>query len=270
LQGLADANDGVQRLQFGQQQQHRQVIAEWLSPSNFPQQKTDYLERRQEGTGLWLIKSDQFKQWTKGSQETLVCPGIPGSGKTILASIVIDHLERNLQNETVGVAYIYCSYKSQQTLANLLGSILKQLAQNQTAPNKGLEKLYQDHRKKGTSPAFTELKEQFLPLMEPYSRVFVIVDALDECANKDERTRLISTLHDLQKQRSLNLMVTCRDIPDVTAVAKANIRLDICADNADINLYLSERMHRLAKCVKKSKNLQEEIKQEIIGAVNGM
>lgn len=197
MQGLADANDGVQKLQLEQQQQHHQVIAEWLSPFNFPQQKTDYLDRRQEGTGLWLIKLDQFKQWTKGSRETLICPGIPGSGKTMLASIVIDHLERELQNETVGVAYIYCSYKSQQTLANLLGSILKQLVQNQTILNKDLENLYQKHRDKGTSLSFAELREQLLPLMEPYSRVFVIVDALDECADKDERTCLISTLHDL-------------------------------------------------------------------------
>ena len=217
-----------------------------------------------------MIKSDQFKQWTEGSQETLICPGIPGSGKTMLASIVIDHLERNLQNETVGVAYIYCSYKSQQTLANLLGSVLKQLVQSQTTFNNDLENLYQDHKAKGTSLTSTELKKQFLPLMEPYSRVFVVVDALDECADEDERTSLISTLHDLQRQRSLNLMVTCRDIPDVIAVAKANIRLDICADNRDIDLYLSGHMHRLAKCAKKNENLQEEIKQEIIGAVNGM
>lgn len=65
-------------------------------------------------------------------------------------------------------------------------------------------------------------------------------------------------------------MVTCCDIPGVIVVVKANIRQDIRADDGDIDLYLSGQMRRLASCVGKNRTLQEEIKQKVIDAADGM
>ena len=45
-----------------------------------------------------------------GEQNQLLCSGIPGAGKTVLASIVINNLLTQFDND-VAVTWVYCSYK---------------------------------------------------------------------------------------------------------------------------------------------------------------
>lgn len=56
--------------------QLRREIIEWLSPLNFLKTQIDVLNRRQTGTGQWLLESAEFKDWFSGSGTTLWCPGI--------------------------------------------------------------------------------------------------------------------------------------------------------------------------------------------------
>jgi hypothetical protein len=67
-------------------------FAHWLTPTNFFAQQSDIISKRQDGTGLWLLNSKEYKMWIDGRVPTLFCPGIPGAGKTIMSSIVVDHL----------------------------------------------------------------------------------------------------------------------------------------------------------------------------------
>jgi hypothetical protein len=45
--------------------------------------------------------------------ETLFCPGIPGGGKTILTSVVIDNLQRKFRKrkDVASIAYLYCNFR---------------------------------------------------------------------------------------------------------------------------------------------------------------
>jgi hypothetical protein len=66
----------------------------------------------------------------------LFCPGIPGAGKTILTSIVVDNLCNRFHNDaTVGIAYVYCNFrrKDEQKIDALLASLLKQPAKSQVS-----------------------------------------------------------------------------------------------------------------------------------------
>jgi hypothetical protein len=48
--------------QENQEQQHeRQTILQWLTPIDFVSQQHDFITRRQEGTGQWLLDSAEFK-----------------------------------------------------------------------------------------------------------------------------------------------------------------------------------------------------------------
>lgn len=73
-------SEGVQNLRLNQNQQEREAALEWLSPLNFAPQQSDLSSRRQEGTGLWLLESQEFKDWKSKARETLVCEGMPGAG----------------------------------------------------------------------------------------------------------------------------------------------------------------------------------------------
>lgn len=86
-----------------QEQKIREILS-WLSPLNFGTNQQDFLSRRQEGTGEWLLNDNVFKAWLDGANKILWCPGIrmfplsisfsilsdayftvAGAGKTILA-----------------------------------------------------------------------------------------------------------------------------------------------------------------------------------------
>ncbi|KAL2014011.1 hypothetical protein VTN00DRAFT_1536 [Thermoascus crustaceus] len=121
----------VYHLNQYQDDRERQAIADWLTPVNYARHHNGLISRRQKGTGQWLLKSEAFQKWLNDqSKRTLFCPGIPGAGKTILTSIVVDYLWKTFQDDaTVGIAYLYCNFRQrhEQTLEDLLASVLKQL-----------------------------------------------------------------------------------------------------------------------------------------------
>jgi hypothetical protein len=47
-----------------------------LSPLRFEAKQKDILSRHQEGTGKWMLDSNEFNDWFSGSGMTLWCPGI--------------------------------------------------------------------------------------------------------------------------------------------------------------------------------------------------
>ena len=73
-------SEDVQNLRLNQNQQEREAVLEWLSPLNFAPQQSDLSSRRQEGTGLWLLGSQEFQEWKGKDGMTLVCQGMPGAG----------------------------------------------------------------------------------------------------------------------------------------------------------------------------------------------
>ena len=52
------------------------VIANWLSSLDFRERQSDILEKRTEGTGEWLSKSQPFRDWLAGKSRILWCSGI--------------------------------------------------------------------------------------------------------------------------------------------------------------------------------------------------
>jgi hypothetical protein len=108
---MTDVQEGVNKLLRVQHDQEHQTILKWLIPVDYASQQRDYIKRRQLGTGQWLLDSEEFQTWLKTEKQTLFCPGIPGAGKTIITSIVIDDLFAKFQNDvSVGIAYIFCNY----------------------------------------------------------------------------------------------------------------------------------------------------------------
>ena len=87
--------------------QQEQKILEWLSETDFFMQKNDMMNKIQKGTGKWLLESRAFQNWLTGqSSRMLWCHGIPGAGKTYLASSIIDHLEQSFSGQEMGISYL--------------------------------------------------------------------------------------------------------------------------------------------------------------------
>lgn len=270
--------DGVDRLHERQDNRERreelQTILDWLTPMDYAPQQSDFIGRRQAGTGQWLLDSAEFQAWLKTDKQTLCCPGIPGAGKTIITAIVVNDLCARFQNDaSIGIAYLYCTFRRQheQKPEDLLASLLKQLLQEQsTVPDK-VKVLYDRHKNERTRPLLDEISKALHSVVSNYSRVFLCIDALDESQTTDGcRTRFLSEIFNLQDKTGTSLFATSRFIPEIMQSFEGSMSLEIRASNDDVRRYLDGHMSQLPAFVGRSPDLQEEIKAEIIKAVDGM
>jgi hypothetical protein len=109
---------------------------------------------------------------------------------------------------TIGIAYIYCHFRRQdeQKVDDLLASLLKQLAQGKTFLPGSLKDLYSEHKKKRTRPSADEISRTIQSVAVTYSRVFIIIDALDECQVSDGcRTKFLTEIFKVHASSGANL-----------------------------------------------------------------
>ena len=190
-----------------------------------------------------------------------------------MTSIVVsDICERIHDNTTIRVAYLYCNIRMQreQKVDDLLANLLKQLAQGQRSLPSSVEDLYKQHKKKETLQSLHQTSIALRSVIRMYKRVFIIVDALDECQTSN-RTGFLSELFSIQKEvQKVNILVTSRFIPEIVDQFKNSPRLEIRADSRDVARYLEGHIQQLPSFVRQNRQLQQEIKKGIVETVDGM
>ncbi|GAW27290.1 hypothetical protein SAMD00023353_10100200 [Rosellinia necatrix] len=255
-----------------EERREQQEILNWLTPIDYSTQQSDFISRRQQGTGQWLLSSPEYQHWVATKKETLFCPGIPGAGKTIMASIIVDDLlNRYSTDNSVGIGYIFFNFgrHDEQSIHHLMASLVKQLAQ--TRPLSRIQNPYQGLKEKNIQPSSDQVRHTLHSLISEYSRAFIVIDALDECqVQNDCRNKFISEILDLSSKSELNLLVTSRSIPEITIRFDGVTIKEISASNDDIIRYLDGNMSCLPDFVSRNSALRNEIKDSIIQCVNGM
>jgi hypothetical protein len=248
-------------------------ILNWLSMTDYGTQLSDLLDRREEGTSEWLPDTPEFQQWIGGDRQTLFCQGMPGAGKTMMTSIAIDHLYSKYEDDhNIGIAYLYCNYRQQQDqkVQKILANLLKQLIQRQRFMSEEMKTLYERYKDKQSGPLLKEITRVLYSIIKDYKKVFILVDALDECQAPDgSHWTIFSELFSLQNKAGANLFVTSRVIPDIRNVFKDSLFLEIRARDEDIQKYVDNRS-MCSRVISRCPDLQEKIREEILKAVNGM
>ncbi|RYP69569.1 hypothetical protein DL770_008217 [Monosporascus sp. CRB-9-2] len=233
-------------------------VLNWLTPINYGPQQTDYLRRRQPGTGQWLFNCEQYQKWLKETNETLF----------------LDDLDRRFYAETtVGIAYIYCNFnrKDEQKPEDLISSLLKQLLQRQLSLPSTLRDLYNRHSPKETRPTLDEVSKILQSVAAIFSRTFIMVDALDECQTSDDcRRQFLSEVFNLRTKAKANVFATSRSIPEVMEEFKDSLTIEVRANEGDIRKYLNDRMPQLSRFVIERSDLQDEISSRIAKAADGI
>ncbi|KAK6523104.1 hypothetical protein TWF694_006002 [Orbilia ellipsospora] len=243
-----------------------------IAPSRIESEKkiTDVLA----GTGQWLLDSPEFNAWVEGETKTLFCPGIPGAGKTILAAILIESLHSRFHDDPkIGIAYLYCNFRRQdeQKAEDLVASLLKQLAQRLSPFPECVKSLYDYHRKRSTLPHLDEVSGILQSVACLFSRVFLVIDALDECREAGScRANFLAEIFSLQAKSRTGLLVTSRFVPEVVKIFTGSTTLEVRASKEDVQRYVSGHLGQLRPFVAKNRQLQEEIKTSVSEAVDGM
>jgi Cdc6-like AAA superfamily ATPase len=259
-----------------QHDQEQQAILNWLTSADYFSQQNDLLGRRQEGTGEWLLGSDEFREWKSNKKHILFCPGIPGAGKTMITSIVVDHLCKEFGNNTdIGIAFLYCNFRQQREQQHIgfFLSLLKQFAQRTPAIPECVMRLYSDHGKTQTRPSFGEISTALHSVIASYSRSFIVIDALDEYSATDGAvSQFLEELFNLQAKTGSSFFATSRHIFNILEEFKRrqSVVLEIYASNEDMRRYLDGHIHRVSSFVRETLEIEEKIKAAIIKAAGGM
>jgi hypothetical protein len=207
----------------------------------------------------------------------LFCPGFPGAGKTVITSIVVHYLQNGFQNDSnqdncnqnngiqkdkISIAFVYCNFQRQdeQKTEDILASLLKQFVQGQPSMPESVKLLYDEHNKKKSSPSISDLSKALQSVLSDYSRVFIVIDALDEC---QDPMPLLSEISKLQADTGVNLFTTSRPIEKIKKEFKDSVVLEIRATDGDVGKYLDGHMSKLPVLDEGNEDLSEEIKTEI-------
>lgn len=249
-------------------------VLDWITTVDYSTQQSDFVRRRQAGTGQWLLDSTEYHQWTETAKQTLFCPGIPGAGKTILTSIVIDDLHARFRDdECVSIAFLYCNFRrqSEQKVEDLLSSLLRQLSRDQASLPECIKSLYNKHKGK-TRPSLDELSRALQIVANLFTRIFIVVDALDECQLSDgSRSKFLTEMFALQNTSGASIFATSRFIHNITDKFKTSVSLEIRAHPADIRRYLENNTdQQMPSFVARSSDLRKEIITKITQAVDRM
>lgn len=276
----SDIRDDVVRLHQRQDNRERydqhQAILNWLTPIDYAPQHNDFFGRRKEGTGEWLLHSKEFERWIDEEKQTLFCPGIPGAGKTIIASIVVEYLWTKYQTERgIGIAYLYFNFQRQdeQKLVDVLSSLLKQLVQKQNSMPETTQDLYKHHKDRRTRPSVDEIIKELRSVIRTYSVVFIVIDALDESQFSEKgHGRFLQSLFDLQSQGGdVNIFATSRFVAEIESQFQGCLRKEILAHREDILAYLDGRIPQLLRShISKYPDLQDLVRREVVEATHGM
>lgn len=257
-----------------QRDQEYQAILNWLTPVNYATQQNDFMTQKQEGTNEWLLKSSEFQNWLAHTNQTLFCPGIPGAGKTIITATVIHHLHAKFRDDSsVGIAYLYCTFKQRQQQApvHLMTNVLKQLAMGQPTVPQALKDLYYRHKDSQAHPELGEIRSTLHDVAATYSRTFIIIDALDECQIVQNGLDVfIREILNFQAVVKANIFATSRFIQHIESKFQKATRLEIRANETDVELYLQGKLQDCQSLSSQNVSLRERIKHAIAKAVDGM
>ncbi|KAM0262478.1 hypothetical protein ACHAQJ_001732 [Trichoderma viride] len=249
-------------------------ILDWITPSEYGPQQSDYIKRRQPETCQWFLDSAEYQTWLIEINQTLFCPGIPGAGKTILTAVVIDDLTIKFsKGQDIGFAYIYCNFRRQgeQKFENLVATLLKQLSRRRPSLPVCVKELYDNYKETKTRPSDAEITKALQSVAAMFSKIFIIVDALDECeVYNHSRSRFLSCIFGLRDVVVTNLFATSRYIPDIEKEFQGSPKREISAREADIRQYIDSHMIYLPDFLSKRADIKEIVRNKISKAAQGM
>jgi hypothetical protein len=270
----------VQDLAYTQQQVE---INRWLSP---PDPSTNYnkaLQLRHYGTGAWFLQSNAFEKWQKQRNSFLWLHGIPGCGKTILSSTIINHIDKSYPNQLLLYFYFDFNDSDKQTLDNLVRALISQLYFKRKDFEGHLNLLFSSCENGRRQPSCDTLCKVLLQMIDHAKEVWIVLDALDECSTRKglPTEGLLSWINSLLhlEQRNVHLLVTSRPEHDIKSVLSelahkkgdiVPIQSDLINDDIRSYVHTEVREGERLKRWRLKPNILVEIETQLMEKANGM
>ncbi|KAK4205422.1 hypothetical protein QBC40DRAFT_260708 [Triangularia verruculosa] len=170
--------------------QQRSRVCTWLAHEDMMADQEHYVDLRKEypGTGTWILNRHPVKAWLDigtGTDPMVWLTGIPGAGKSTLASVII---EAAMKNPDANVVFFYCK-DGNQLRNNFLAMAKNLLYQLCIKDDRLAEYIDAEMSKEGQAVLQRpELAKKLVTIaMKSQEKLFVIIDGLDECLKPDKK-----------------------------------------------------------------------------------
>jgi hypothetical protein len=228
---------------------HINAIRTWLAPPDSSANLAKAQATRYGGTGLWFLDNDIFQKWELGKCQHLWLHGIPGSGKTVLTSSIIDYLykrqEINSPKKILLTFFFDFTDSSKSSLDHLLRSLIMQLYLQSSKARPTLDSLFYQSKTGQRQTEISSPMETFLTMSRKTDKpIQIVIDALDECTVRQGLLRWIKGIITSHSDHGIQLVVSSRMEADIefafstTCLRDNRIPIEQSIVNTDIKAFI--------------------------------
>ncbi|KAL2811724.1 hypothetical protein BJX63DRAFT_422252 [Aspergillus granulosus] len=189
-----------------------------------------------------------------------------------MAASVIAKLQHMLCHGEGGLAYVYCTYNERHTARDLPASILRQLTSQLPSIPQKVNELYTAHKVHRSSLQIRDLQGALIKVVSNFPKVFIAIDAVDECQDDKNRAELLEIIQGLKLH--VNILVTSRHSGTIGDAFAEDAWLEIEASGKDIKTYVRSEIHKrdfvLSGELAGDLTLQSRITRAIASKAQGM
>ncbi|KAG2011201.1 ankyrin repeat domain-containing protein 50 [Coprinopsis cinerea AmutBmut pab1-1] len=165
------------------QQLLAKTLSDWLfHGTNFRAIHIENLEKWTRGTLAWFLESDWYQAWKDGPDRIIWGTGMPGAGKTVLASRTIHDIEeyKAASDAKICIVYAYFRHADSLTTKETLEGFIQQFLECDPSLSSIVEPLYSHHHHYKTRPTLDELLDVLKQLESHFDIVFYVLDGVDD------------------------------------------------------------------------------------------
>jgi hypothetical protein len=217
-----------------------------------------------------MTRSPDWNPWIQGLRRFVWIHGIPGAGKTVLTSFLIEEAKRACQKDRQAVIFYYCHFvRNQDEAKPLLQWLIGQLCrQSRTVPQE-IASLFEINHE----PNLTQLLNALESSLLEFDRVYFVIDAVDESFPRDTLLRVIRDLATDERYQKIRLLVTSRQYIDIETTF-APLAVSCPMENKlvaeDIKSYVHNTLRSCMEFGDWPQDLLAEVADALVAGAKGM
>jgi hypothetical protein len=156
-------------------------------------------------------------------------------------SIVINHLQSLVrQQENWAIVFAYCQIKDQLSISQIICSLLRQLVEDHERVSTFLyDHHFLTHIRDGTAPSDNHLISALKDSLSLFSRVFIVIDAVDELPPQTYN-ELLDILSSLDK----SILITSRPLVSLKRLLPKSRTIEIVPSQLDLTGYVGSQIEK--------------------------
>ena len=270
LKFLASKNEAslaalIERSKTTDVNQRNDQILGWLAAPDPSSNHSKACCTKHPETGRWLLESLEYTTWKNNPASFLWIHGIPGCGKTVLCSTIIEDIVCSCRiDRRRALAYYYFDFNEtkKRSRDGLARSLVRQLLDRNLENLNMVEEVLVQCGEDQTEPTSGALTALLRDLVAQRKETYIILDALDESV---EVPAVISMIDEIRSWHNLNLhiLVTSRKETSIEKGLARSITHQVCIQTDDVDADIKLLVRECLRCDPDLSRWSETIKAEI-------